>query len=190
MPPTIIQWSDVPFEIFTIDDLYSRHTLETWLTCIKSTSQSETRPFTNSDFINGKIIHPEWSNIMGSTIIPLLPNLYTDRTNTQWAYISAAKYVMFAHIQTGQMFGIHTDTGCEFDDASQLYSKYTVLTYLNDDFDGGETIFYDDLFEEKVTIKPKKGRTLLFDIEKFHKGNVVLSGEKYWIGTELVCKRI
>ena len=61
---------------------------------------------------------------------------------------------------------------------------------LNDDFENGKTLFYDHDFKHTVTIEPKKNRTLIFDIDLFHKGEQVSKGEKYWIGTELVCNKV
>lgn len=161
-------------DIFTIDDLFTDDELNEWLTYIKDTSFQDTRPFTNAAFNNGKVIHPEWSSRIYERIAPHLP---TKR---------AVKYIMFSHIQQGQGFGIHTDTGCEYDPEANEMSAYTVLIYLNDDFTGGTTQFYTENFIPTVEIQPKKGRTLIFHIDLFHKGNPVVEGDKYWIGTELV----
>ena len=49
--------------------------------------------------------------------------------------------------------------------------------YLNDDFDGGETSIYNNNFEPIIQIKPKKGMSLLFDIDLWHKGNMVTNGK-------------
>lgn len=46
------------------------------------------------------------------------------------------KYIMYAKIKSGEFFGLHTDTGCEYDIIKNKYSKYTVITYLNDDYEG------------------------------------------------------
>ena len=97
---------------------------------------------------------------------------------------------MYAKIGQGQMFGIHTDTGYEFDQKKNMFSKFTVLTYLNDDFEGGSTIFYNDDLKETTRIIPQAGETLVFDIDRFHAGENVTNGIKLWIGTELVCSRL
>ena len=51
---------------------------------------------------------------------------------------------------------------------------------LNDDFEGGETVFYPD-----VSIKPKKGSVLLFPPYWMfpHRGNPVIKGKKYILST-------
>ena len=75
------------------------------------------------------------------------------------------------------------------------YRLYTVLIYLNDDFEGGETVFP----KINKTIKPEKGKAVIFQnvlddgtiiAESLHGGNSVLSGNKYicnkWIRTKKI----
>jgi hypothetical protein len=49
---------------------------------------------------------------------------------------------------------------------------------------------YNQQFEKTVTVIPKTNTTLFFDIDLYHQGNEMMEGTKYWIGTELVCRRI
>lgn len=104
-----------------------------------------------------------------------------------WKFDGVTKYVMYAVLEPGQSFPIHTDTGAEF--SEECESKFTVLIYLNDDFDGGKTQFFDNNFVKTCSICPKRGRTLVFDIDLFHAGMSIESGTKLWIGTELVCSQ-
>ena len=64
-------------------------------------------------------------------------------------------------------------------------TKYIFLIYLNDNFEGGETKFYDEHFNLLKTIKPEQGKGLLFDVKLFHKGLKVLTGYKYWVGCQI-----
>lgn len=103
---------------------------------------------------------------------------------TQSAIVRASPYIFYAEIKQNQQFGIHTDTGSVYDKDKNEYSRFTFLIYLNEGFEGGETQFYSP----NVSITPKRGRTLFFDIDLLHKGNTVLSDStKLWIGSELVC---
>ena len=63
-------------------------------------------------------------------------------------------------------------------DTSLRYVAF--IYYLNDDFEGGETVFYPD-----VSIKPKKGSVLLFPPYWMfpHRGNPVIKGKKYILST-------
>ena len=174
---SIHHYSDNPFELFTIDGLFTEEECSTWLKAIQMTSFKEIRPFTQSNFNNGKVMDPETSQFIYNRIAPHLPSHFQTRV---------VPYIFFSHIQTGQHFGIHTDTGSEYDIQSNEKSAYTLLIYLNDDFKGGSTQFYTDDLKPTVEIQPKKGRVLMFNIDLFHKGNIVLKGDKYWIGTEWI----
>lgn len=178
-----------PFKIFTIDGLYTIEEISKFKAYVEDANKSN-RTFTNSPFKNGKVVNPELSNMMYERIRHFLPTEYIDKSNTCWKFLEAPKFIMYAKVNQGQRFGIHTDTGCEYDAHKNKYSKFTVLTYLNDDFEGGCTKFYDDCFNHTITIEPKPNRTLIFDIDLFHSGEPVTNGSKYWIGTELVCSKV
>ena len=78
-------------------------------------------------------------------------------------------------------------------------SIFTVVIYLNDDYEGGKTNFYKEPLESKLhgkrgnfvdekdllaTINPKKGKALIFTHDSYHEGAKVLKGTKYIIRTE------
>ena len=95
----------------------------------------------------------------------------------------------------------------------QRFSAYSVLLYLNDDFDGGETTFFqhdpairisrrglaphaEDLDKLRVAarVEPRRGDVLVFPHGKFsgchpdplHEGSLIRRGEKLLIRTDLV----
>jgi len=88
--------------------------------------------------------------------------------------------VLTARYNPGEKSHLHIDT--PFDDKV----KYTLLIYLNDNFSGGETNFYTEDFKLIRTVKPEKGKGLLFDINLFHQGETVTRGNKYWIGCQVI----
>lgn len=65
-------------------------------------------------------------------------------------------------------------------------SLITVQIYLNDDFTGGETAFYND--NERIIYKhvPKKGDIILFDQCLEHAGLQVVEGTKYSVRTDVM----
>lgn len=77
-------------------------------------------------------------------------------------YIS--KYINGGHITS------HTDEDYLFDNGI-----YTVIVYLNDEYDGGEVRF-DDYNSE---IKPSAGDILIFPSYYWHSGKAVVNGNKY-----------
>jgi predicted 2-oxoglutarate/Fe(II)-dependent dioxygenase YbiX len=70
----------------------------------------------------------------------------------------------------GGFYVAHADGGL---DLSNRY--FTVLCYLNDDFQGGRTSF--PLFSYSVT--PQKGKTILFPSTYIHRAEPVVAGTKY-----------
>lgn len=75
----------------------------------------------------------------------------------------------------------------------------TCMLYLNEHFEGGETIFYFDelkhMFsfdknETTITLKPSMGMCIIFNQHILHEGATVLSGLKYFIRTDIFYKKI
>jgi hypothetical protein len=184
-----MHYSDISFEIFTLDNLYTNEEIIDYINFIEYSDDRE-RTFTEQPFKNGKIINENLSSKIYSRVKEFLPEIYVDRNNKKWQPIEATKFIFYSKLIENNMFGIHTDTGSVYDVKNNNYSKFTLLTYLNDNFIGGNTQFYDESFNETVMIVPNKNKTLIFDIDLFHKGNVIVKGTKYWIGTEIVCKYI
>jgi prolyl 4-hydroxylase len=81
--------------------------------------------------------------------------------------------------EAGQRFRLHTDGS--FRRANGEESQITMLVYLNDDFEGGETKF------DSLDVKPKAGMALLFDHRLLHEGAEVLAGKKYVMRTDVMC---
>ncbi len=95
----------------------------------------------------------------------------------------------FYRYMPGQQFKRHKDGAVT--NARGESSKLTYLVYLNDDCQGGSTIF-SDYYEvngkrEKVefTITPVAGTALLFRHERWHAGSPVTKGSKYVLRTDI-----
>lgn len=137
-------------------------------------------PFTNS----GKFINNKWDDInLATTFYDKIRN-YHIRDNI----LRPNKVIMSGKYAVGDSFSLHTDTGLFYDTTMKEESRWTLLIYLNDDYIGGETVFYDDCWNIKRVIKPQVGKGILFDIDLWHQGNSITSGEKYWIGCEIIGK--
>lgn len=180
------QHGALPYEVFTINGLFVDMVSE-WKDYVMS-ADPKNRTFTYAEFKNGKVILPETSQLIWNRMRCCLPDTYKDQHGDVWEFVGVTKYVMYSMIEPGQSFPIHTDTGAEY--SADGESKFTVLIYLNEDFEGGNTQFYDRDFRMTCSIKPEAGKLLAFDIDLFHAGMPVENGSKLWIGTELVCKRI
>lgn len=80
----------------------------------------------------------------------------------------------------GQRFAPHYDGAFERDDNER--SLLTLIVYLNERFDGGETGFLD--FD--VTAIPRTGSALLFQHHMLHEGVSVRSGIKYVLRSDVM----
>lgn len=84
----------------------------------------------------------------------------------------------FYKYEPGQRFKKHRDGSYV---RSELEASYfTLLLYLNDDFEGGETRF------ETTEIKPEKGMAVVFAHDIKHSSEPVLSGIKYVLRTDVM----
>ncbi len=84
---------------------------------------------------------------------------------------------------TGEEFKRHRD-GNQLEEGG--VSLVTVLIYLNDVSDGGETNLCDRILESPVLVKPETGKLLIFDHSILHSGLPLNSGVKYVLRTDLI----
>ena len=78
----------------------------------------------------------------------------------------------------GQEFKKHKDNVYFKNEREKSY--FSLLIYLNDTFSGGETIF------DNCQISPKTGSAVIFPHELLHSGNLVNSGVKYVLRTDII----
>ena len=79
----------------------------------------------------------------------------------------------------GHHFGVHSDQSYTRDTARSLL---TLLLYLDDDFDGGETEFP----EQALTVVPRAGDALWFQHAVLHAGKHVTRGTKHVLRTDVL----
>jgi prolyl 4-hydroxylase len=90
----------------------------------------------------------------------------------------------------GQEFSKHVDGAYERPDGSQR-THITVQLYLNSDFEGGTTTFFDPLHYKEfcapcLDVVPKTGCVLLFEHELLHSGAALIRGRKYSMHTDVL----
>ena len=90
----------------------------------------------------------------------------------------------------GQRFNQHKDGQEKIDN---LVSHVSVLFYLNGNFTGGETSFYEYVRNEGrmkhqcfESVQPEAGSALLFWHKTFHTGDELIKGEKYVLRSDLL----
>lgn len=93
----------------------------------------------------------------------------------------------FYRYDPGQQFDWHQDMPYERDNGEM--SLFTMLIYLSEDFEGGETSFEDSYSDDSFDafrIEPSIGCALFFVHETHHKGEPVFSGRKYVLRTDVM----
>lgn len=104
----------------------------------------------------------------------VLPEMYE-----QSKAIGFNELFRFYKYTKGQRFKMHVDGSFVRNEKER--SQYTFLMYLNDDFEGGATLFY-----EGQLIQPSKGDSLVFKHELRHEGTEVKEGTKYVLRTDVM----
>ena len=65
------------------------------------------------------------------------------------------------------------------DPVTKNRTQITVMLYLSDECEGGETLILDPRGKYKpLAIAPEVGRALMFEHQVFHSGNSLISGVK------------
>ena len=154
--------------------------------CEKYSQLVHNPPKDSSDFTNtGVFTNRKW-------IEPNLSSLFYEKLKNYIEPTDLAvrdnNLIMTGKYEPNQQFSLHTDTGLFYDRENKEKSRWTLLIYLNDNFEGGHTLFYDDNWKQTEDIMPEKGKALLFDIDLWHRGDILKSGTKFWIGCEIIGK--
>ncbi len=167
---------------FTIDDFLSRDECETYIELTENLGFSDA-PITT---ISGEVIAKgvrnneramlddcERSDDMWQGAEPYCPE-FVDFHKA----IGLNERFRFYRYDAGQVFRWHRDGPYRRDNGEK--SRLTFLVYLNDGFEGGETIF------ESTEVHPKAGMALVFAHGLLHEGGEVFSGRKYVLRTDVM----
>jgi prolyl 4-hydroxylase len=87
----------------------------------------------------------------------------------------------FYRYRPGQRFEAHMDHW--YRPNERQITLHTILVYFNDDFEGGETRFQEQL--DRVLV-PKRGMVAIFQHKLRHEGCVVSSGTKYAMRSDVI----
>ena len=91
----------------------------------------------------------------------------------------------FYRYEPGERFAPHYDGAFERENGEK--SEFTFLIYLNDDFVGGETRFFQP---GVFNVIPKAGNLLLFYHPQLHEGAVIESGTKYVLRSDVMYQAV
>lgn len=98
-----------------------------------------------------------------------------------WKPIALNERLRYYNYEIGQVFRRHFDILYRINDNTRTF--LTFICYLNEDFEGGQTIF-----DEEIII-PKTGDAILFPHELKHEGAMVTKGCKIILRSDVVYQR-
>jgi len=126
---------------------------------------------------------PQLSNLVLERIIGYVPC----KPNTSY-YVHPEWYI--SKYTTGCSMDVHAD-GKNYYERDQ--SLYTLLIYLNQDFEGGQTVCYIKTKDKKLIINdiicPHIGKGILLSQSLLHEGKPIEKGTKYVLRSDLMVHR-
>lgn len=122
--------------------------------------------------------------------ISYLPEQIFD-SNEIWNLKELNTRIRFCRYLKEQYFNRHLDGIYHISENEQ--SKLTFMLYLNgnEDFTGGRTLFYKSKTDNEIWAEyhPQKGDLIVFDHNIWHEGEMLLSGEKYILRSDIIFKK-
>ncbi|GMH97550.1 hypothetical protein TrST_g6727 [Triparma strigata] len=117
----------------------------------------------------------------------------TPAESSHWRPYEINHRMRFLRYDEGEYFNRHGD-GCYVDDSDESKRRQSWVTfqvYLNDGFEGGGTTFVarGENESKDVTVVPETGMVLLFSHPIEHQGDLVASGRKYAIRSDIMFER-
>ena len=112
---------------------------------------------------------------------PLIPARFG-----RWEAVGLNERLRYYRYDVHERFAPHYDGAFQRDDIEQ--SKLTFMVYLNEGFDGGETIFHKPGC--MITVRPERGKALVFAHRQLHEGAAVRRGRKYVLRTDVMYRKV
>jgi len=133
-------------------------------------------------------------------------NYFSSAGGAEWKPVGVIERLRFYRYDRGEVYPEHMDGSFRrtITDANgqqvQQQSFLTLLVYLNEEFEGGQTQFWPDkqhcrflrdveLKIPKVVVTPTTGTALLNSHCILHQGDTVTSGTKYVMRTDVIYQR-
>ncbi|MDP3273793.1 MAG: 2OG-Fe(II) oxygenase [Deltaproteobacteria bacterium] len=174
--------------IWGIDGVFDRETCESFITRFESQG-FERAPITTA---SGPVMNDRVRNnerlmfddpAMAQSLFERVKSALPEHIDA-WKVCGLNERFRVYRYDVGQRFRPHFD-GCFMREYDREESALTLMVYLNDGFEGGETAFLD----YGVVVKPKQGNVLVFFHPILHEGRSVLSGRKYVLRTDVMYRR-
>ena len=103
-----------------------------------------------------------------------------------YAPTHVSDFMRISEYGPGGDFSVHVDTCLATSDSEAGF--HTVLLYLDGDFEGGETVFYDQ--GRRAAVTPEPGLAVVFYHFQAHAGAEVRSGCKHVVRSEVMFSKL
>jgi predicted 2-oxoglutarate/Fe(II)-dependent dioxygenase YbiX len=121
--------------------------------------------------------------------------LLEETVGAGWTFAGINPRFRFCRYTNGQSFVRHRDGAYQRDEDERSF--LTLQLYLDDDFVGGATRFFDGCGGAEqaetgrllVSVVPERGRVIIFDHRLWHDGEAVFRGTKHVLRTDLLFRR-
>jgi len=178
-------------QIFTIADFLSPSECDEYIALSEGLGYEDAPITTAAGFVMAKDIRDNLRvmcddfDLASRLYARLEPFMPPSRLN--WDVCGLNERFRFYRYDVGQKFELHFDGA--FERSLDEISMFTFMIYLNDDFTGGETNFYVSNGRLRVSVKPEKGKALVFWHRQLHEGAPVIKGRKYVLRTDVMYRR-
>lgn len=130
-----------------------------------------------------EVLRSELESLMELFIPKTLPFIKEGGIVEHLPFIKLSGKFRFYKYVPGQKFKKHRDSSILEEGGVSLY---TVLIYLNDAEEGGETGVYDYTLPDKLLVKAETGKILIFNHTVAHTGEELIKGVKYVLRTDFI----
>lgn len=101
-----------------------------------------------------------------------------------WHLLKLNDRFRFYRYTKDQKFSPHPDS--RYRESIDVESKLTLLLYLSEGIEGGETSFFTRDLDLRFKVIPTIGQVLVFDHHQIHSGEPVIDGIKYVLRTDVM----
>lgn len=166
--------------LWHVDDVYTAAECATFVALVESSSP--TLATNNPLYRDQDRVIRDDPALATDLFVRLRPHLPERMGTLQLARLNDR--LRFYRYRPGQRFEPHMDHW--YRPSDDEITLHTVLVYFNDDFEGGETAFQEQL---DAVVVPKPGRVALFQHKLRHEGRPVLRGTKYAMRSDVIYRR-
>ena len=172
--------------IFTVSDLLSEEECDHFIRFTEAHGYDPAPITTGAGFRMRPDIRNNWRVMIDDTtradwlwerLAPFMPERWG-----LWRPAGLNERFRYYRYDTSQFFKWHGDGAFIRSDVER--SLFTAMVYLNGDFEGGTTDFWDG-----GSIVPRRGMALLFEHSQTHQGAPVRKGRKYVLRTDVMYRR-